>query len=290
MTERPEDRSGERRRMGPLGDGADEETHQASPAESDDSATRQMPTQQPAGRTEAASSEEGAGERRSSRNLRRASKAGEESSQGETRVIRPPGNTAGAATGQTRESAQQRSYFEAAEEREERLRDIYGGVDWLASFLGFVFAAVAGSVFAGIASLVLVPLGFSLNIGAGGGVTEITTLVLLAVLIFFTYLFGGYVAGRLARFDGGRNGAMAVVWGIVVGALLLALGGILPGGLFERVRGFLTDTVAPAFVGLLSAGLVGLAIAAGAILVAVLGGIAGGRLGSRYHTEIDRTT
>ncbi len=83
---------------------------------------------------------------------------------------------------------------------------------------------------------------------------------------------------------------MAVVWGIVVGALLLALGGILPGGLFERVRGFLTDTVAPAFVGLLSAGLVGLAIAAGAILVAVLGGIAGGRLGSRYHTEIDRTT
>lgn len=290
MTERPEDRSGERRRMGPLGEGEDEETRQGPPAESDDSATRRIPTQQPAGRTEATSPEEGAGERRSPRNLRRASRAGEESSQGETRVIRTPGNTAGAAAGETRESVQQRSYFEAAEEREERLRDIYGGVDWLASFLGFVFAAVAGSVFAGIASLVLVPFGFSLNIGAGGGVTEITTLVLLAVLIFFTYLFGGYIAGRLARFDGGRNGAMAVVWGIVVGALLLALGGILPGALFERVRGFLTDTVAPALVGLLDAGLVGLAVAVGAILVALLGGIAGGRLGSRYHAEIDRTT
>ena len=290
MTERPEDRSGERRRTGPLGEN-DEETLQGPSAgkpASDDEATRQIPAQQPPGRTERTQGSEDGGERRSSRNLRRASQAGEDGSgpgddDKETRVIRTPGS------GETRESSYPRGYFEAAEEREERLRDIYGGVDWLASFLGFVFAAVAGAVFSAIAALVLVPLGFSLNIGSGGA-TEITTLVVLAVLIFFTYLFGGYVAGRLARFDGGRNGAMSVVWGIVVGALLLALGGILPGALFQTVRDFLTGTIAPTLMNLLNSGLIGLAIVIGAVIVALLGGLAGGRLGSRYHTEIDRTT
>lgn len=288
MTERPGDSSGDRRRTGPLGEGDDEETRQGPPVDNDES-TRQIPTQQPAGRTEATGdSEEGTGERRSSRNLRRASQ-GEGGGDGETRVIRPPGNTAG-SSGDTRESSYPRGYFEAAEEREERLRDIYGGVDWLASFLGFVFVAVAGAVFTSIASLVLVPFGFSLDLGGVGGVTEITTLVILAVLIFFAYLFGGYVAGRLARFDGGRNGAMTVVWGIVVGALLLAVFGILPGALFDMVRNFLSENVTPVFLNLLDAGLVGLAVLAGALLMAFLGGIAGGRLGSRYHTEIDRTT
>lgn len=290
MTEKPEDRSGERRRTGPLGESDDETTRQppAEEAARGDEATRQIPAQQPPGRTEARDETEEGDGRRSSRNLRRASRAGGESDRSEsedkeTRVIRTPG------AGDTREAAYPRGYFEAAEEREERLRDIYGGVDWLASFLGFVFAAVAGGIFAAIAALVLVPLGFSLEIGSGG-VMEITTLVVLAVLIFFTYFFGGYVAGRLARFDGGRNGAMSVVWGIVVGALLLALGGILPGALFQTVRDFLTETIAPAVMGLLGSGIIGLAVIVGAIVVALLGGLAGGRLGSRYHAEIDRTT
>ena len=34
------------------------------------------------------------------------------------------------------------------------LRDMYGGVDWLASFLGFVFALVAGAIFSAVAGLV----------------------------------------------------------------------------------------------------------------------------------------
>ena len=295
MTERPEDTSGDRRRTGPLA-GDDEETRVETPTSNDES-TRRMPSQQPAGRTDASDSpEEGSGERRSSRNLRRAKPAKADSSDdAETRIAPAPaaasqGTRQGVNSGDTQENAYARGYFEAAEEREERLRDIYGGVDWLASFLGFIFVAVAGAIFAGIASLVLVPLGFSLDIVGVEGVAGITTLVILGILVFFSYLFGGYVAGRLSRFDGGRNGAMTVVWGTVVGALVLAVFGILPGALFQTVRDFLAENVTPVIVGLLDAGLIGLAIVVGAIIVAVLGGIAGGRLGSRFHTEIDRTT
>src|SRR5919107_1450339 len=144
----------------------------------------------------------------------------------ETRVIRGQGypDTTRAAT------PYPRGYFEEAEEREDRLRDMYGGVDWLASFLGFVFAMVLGAVFSALAGLVLVPFGITPYLSGGQiGASVITALALLGVLIFLTFFFGGYVAGRLARFDGGRNGAMVLVWMFIV-VLILALAVALLGG------------------------------------------------------------
>jgi len=96
--------------------------------------------------------------------------------------------------------------------REERLRDVYGGVDWLASFIGCVFALVCMSVLLLLISgLVLGPLGFTLDL-AGGQLdsTIITGLVILGLVLFLSYYFGAFEAGRLVRFDGGRNGAATV--------------------------------------------------------------------------------
>ena len=170
---------------------------------------------------------------------------------------------------------------------------MYGGVDWLASFLGFVFTVVAAAVFSLIAGLVLVPLGFPPALGGGEiGAAVITGLVLLGLLIFLTYFFGGYVAGRLARFDGGRNGAMLLVWSFVA-VLILALGagvfsGFLPSGVSSTV-GDLLDNLSSTVGDIAAAGAVGIAVAVGALLLALLGGFLGGRLGARYHTEIDRS-
>jgi hypothetical protein len=184
-----------------------------------------------------------------------------------------------------------RGYFEAAEEREDRLRDMYGGVDWLASFLGFVFAIVLAAVFSAIAGLVLVPLGFPPDLSGGQfGASVITGLALAGVLIFLTYFFGGYVAGRLARFDGGRNGAMVLIWTFVV-VLILSLvavvfSGFLPSG--AAGIGNIAHGAMSVAGNLAGAGIVGIVTAVAALLLALLGGFFGGRLGSRYHTEIDR--
>ncbi len=289
MTERPEERPEERRRTGPLGDDEETqvsneaETRQETSAEQDEGATRPIP---------ARSSEEEAPveeERRSSR-FRRSSRRNAETETGagdsETRVIRTPGSEA------TRtDSPYPRGYFEAADEREDRLRDMYGGVDWLASFFGFVFAVVAAAFFSLVAGLILVPLGFFLNIGAGAlGPAAITALVLVGILIFLTYFLGGYVAGRLARFDGGRNGAMTVLWSLVIGAVLLAVGGFLPGGFFQAIKNFIQENLLPTIGGLLDLGIIGLLSIVAALLIAVLGGFLGGRFGSHYHRDIDRTT
>jgi hypothetical protein len=184
-----------------------------------------------------------------------------------------------------------RGYLEAAEERHARLRDLYGGVDWLASFVGWIVAGVVLGFLSLIASVVLIPLGFTLDIGAEDlGATTITGLIIIGVLLFAGYFAGGYVAGRMARFDGGRNGAMVVVWGLLVSIVLGAAAAFLPGELFGAVQQFVAGTVVPAVGGLAGTGFVGLGILVGVLAVSLLGGFLGGRAGSNFHTRIDYTT
>src|SRR3712207_938151 len=286
MTDRPEDRPEERRRTGPLGDDA-EATRQEAPGETaGDEPTRQVPSGQP--------SDEGTGSSRETERIpqRPQGPPAGETEEKETRVIRTPPYQSQVGTAA---STYPRGYFEAAEEREERHRDMYGGVDWLASFLGFVFALVAGTLFSLVAGLVLAPLGVSLDLEGGEiGAAVITGLVLVAILVFLTYFFGGYVAGRLARFDGGRNGAMLLLWtGVTVLVLALVnavLSDFLPAGVSEGIGNLVQNNELSAIGGLSELGVVGVLIFAGALLVALLGGFLGGRLGSRYHAEIDRTT
>jgi len=261
MSERPEEGREERRRTGPLGD--EDETRQV-PTENRSEATRPVTTGKSPGR----SSQEDK----------------------ETRVIKSSQHpdTVRDAT------PYPRGYFEAVEEREDRLRDMYGGVDWLASFLGFVFSVVIASVFSAVAGLVLVPLGFPPEISEGQlGASVLTGLAVVGVLIFLTYFFGGYVAGRLARFDGGRNGAMVLAWTFIV-ALILALvavvfSGFLPAPASAGIVNLAQGT-ASAAGNLAGAGVAGIVVAVAALLLALLGGFLGGRLGSRYHTEIDQAS
>src|SRR5215210_5901492 len=270
MTDRPEEGREERRRTGPLGD--NDETRRV-PTENDPEATRQ-------GRS--------GGEEAESPETRRVPQGSSEEK--ETRVVRASGHpdtTRGA-------TPYPRGYFEEAEEREDRLRDMYGGVDWLASFLGLVFAIVLGAAFSAVAGILLVPFGLTPDLSGGQiGASVITGLALLGVLIFLTYFFGGYVAGCLARFDGGRNGAMILVWTFIV-VLILALAalvfsGFLPARAAESIANLVGRILSTAR-SLAGAGIVGIVTAVAAVLIALLGGFLGGRLGSRYHTEIDRAT
>jgi uncharacterized membrane protein len=117
---------------------------------------------------------------------------------------------------------------------------------------------------------------------------------LVGLLVFLAYFFGGYVAGRLARFDGGRNGAMLLLWsGVAVLVLALVnaiLVGFLPSVVSENINNFIQNDLLSTIGSLSQLGVVGVVVFVGALLLALLGGFLGGRLGSRYHAEIDRTT
>lgn len=265
MEDGPRDRTEERRRRGPLGgEGA-----------AGDEETRRVPLGKEAETRRQPGAEDTTGRQRK----------GEEDGP-ETRVIRTPG-----AEADDGEATYPRGYLEALDEREARLREVYGGVDWLASFIGCVIAIVSGGVLLGLSAAVLVPLGFTLNLeGQGIGAAAITGLVVVGVALFLAYLFGGYVAGRLARYDGGRNGAMTVAWAFALTLLVVAVGSFLPGPFFEVLQEFVQGSVLPAIGGLTEIGLAGAGIIVGALLLELLGGFLGGRLGNRYHTRINQTT
>jgi len=286
MEEGPRRRSDETR-GGPLSDeGSAEETRRVPLGGEGANAGRENEATRPLSPEEAAAERQSAPRRVSRGDYRSGDARSEEA---ETRVIRPEGGS----SGRTRDDAAPygRGYLEANEQRQSRLREVFGGIDWLASFIGCIIAIVSTAVLGLIAGLILGPLGFSLNLN----VTQLDTaaivgLVAVGLVLFLAYLFGGYVAGRLARFDGGRNGAVTVVWGLLLTGLLAVASFVLGTQIFGDLQQTVQNSVTPLVGDLTQAGLIGLAVLAGALLLELLAGFIGGRMGSRYHTKIDRTT
>ncbi|MDQ3910751.1 MAG: hypothetical protein M3305_03005 [Actinomycetota bacterium] len=283
MSDRPESRPENHRRRGPLGGEEDTgETTRRVPqggSSMGESPGGEEPTRQalPEGAERGPASSEGAS---------RETTTGEEDL--ERRIIRTTEESSG--TREDERMLSSRDYQETSEGREERLREVYGGVDWLASFVGCIFAIVCSGVLLALLGLVLAPLGFTLNLeGREVNTLLILGLVVLGFVLFVAYFLGGYVAGRLVRFDGGRNGAATVLWGTLLSIILAIFGSLLPGP-FSFIQDFMQYSVLPAISSLTETGLAGLAIIVGAILVEILGGFLGGRLGNGYHTRIDHTT
>ena len=277
MSDRPQDRPEDRRRRGPLGDEENTEENRPAPRSGgpggpngEGEATRQgSPGESGTGGPTRATDPEETAPRRTAEGV-----------DPETRVIRTSGGP---------------EHEAMLYSREERLREVYGGVDWLGSFIGCIFAVVCGTVLLLLLSgIVLAPLSFTLDLqGQEIGTAAIVGLVIVGLSLFLAYFAGGYVAGRLVRFDGGRNGAATVVWGILLGVIFgvfsFLLAGFLPGGISGALESFRESSVLPAANSLVGLGLLGVGIAVGALLLMLLGGFLGGSLGTRYHTRIDQT-
>ena len=116
------------------------------------------------------------------------------------------------------------------------------------------------------------------TIGLTGGIA-------LLVVLFLAYLAGGYVAGRMARFDGLRQGIAVWVIGLLVVIALAVLGAVL-GAQYNVLPQLNLPSIPLSGDTLTTAGIIaGIA----ALLVTLLGAVVGGKLGERYHRKIDRT-
>jgi hypothetical protein len=166
-----------------------------------------------------------------------------------------------------------------------RQRDEFGGVNWGASFFGWLVSV-------GIAALLT-----SLLVAAGAaiGLTEsdVTTSadeitleggVALVVVLVLAYYTGGYVAGRMSRFDGARQGLATWAIGMIVtGALALAA--VAFGDEYNVLEQLNLPALPVGDESLASGG----AIALAAFVVgSALAAMGGGKVGERYHRRIDR--
>jgi len=137
----------------------------------------------------------------------------------------------------------------------------------------------AGGVAIGLTQGVSVDeaVGSASGIGIGGGIA-------LLVVLFLAYLAGGYVAGRMARFTGAKQGVAVWVIGLVV-VLLLALAGLVFGSQYNVLAQLDLPRIPVDEGTATTAGIIALA----AVLAATLAGaILGGIMGTRYHRKVDR--
>jgi amino acid transporter len=190
-------------------------------------------------------------------------------------AVRPP-----ATPGTTRETMR---------EVRSRQREEFGGINWGAAFFGWLVAV-------GVAVLLT---GLLAAAGAAIGLTETTSdaadsaspetlsvagaVALLAVLAI-AYYCGGYVAGRMSRFDGARQGIGAWLIGLLI-TLALAVLAVVAGSEYNVVERANLPRLPVGPETLTTGGIVAsLAILAGTLMFAALGGVAG----ARYHHKVDR--
>lgn len=166
----------------------------------------------------------------------------------------------------------------------------FGGFNFGAAFFGWL---VANSVSVLLIAL-LTALGSAVTLTATENATEslannaasvgIAGGILLLLALAVAYYAGGYVAGRMSRFDGGRQGLGVWVMGIII-ALVLGLAGALLGANFNLLQQLNLPTL-PVNAGRLTTG--GLITLLAILAVSFLAAVCGGKVGERYHHKVDR--
>ena len=169
-----------------------------------------------------------------------------------------------------------------------RQRDEFGGINWGAAFFGWLVAVGMAAILIGILSAAGAAIGLTEISGqeATSSAEEISFVgaVVLLLVLAVAYYCGGYVSGRMSRFDGGRQGVGVWVIGLLVTILLAALGAVADSE--YNVLAKLELPRIPVDEGDLTTG--GIITLIAVVVLTVLAAMAGGKAGERYHRKVDR--
>ena len=171
---------------------------------------------------------------------------------------------------------------------------LHVGINWGAAFFGWIAAV----------GLAVILTAFVAAVGAAVGVTQGATLenaadqlsnqdpqtvgvigvILLAVIAFVSYYGGGYVAARMSRFDGARQGFAVWLWAIVV-AVVVAIVAAVAGARFDVLSTLNSFPRLPVGQGDLTfTGILALALL---LVITLMGAVLGGAAGMRYHRKLE---
>jgi hypothetical protein len=163
-------------------------------------------------------------------------------------------------------------------------RERFGGIDIPASLVGMLTALSTVIILAGLVGAAFGVVGYQTGLEQDAQDLSNGSLIGGVAILFVAYLIGGWAAGRIARYDGARNGFATGVWTLIFGAILAVLGAWAGAeyDVFQNVElpqwfdrdAFTTTAIASGI---------------GAIAAMFAGGILGGLWGERYHRRADTT-
>jgi hypothetical protein len=165
-----------------------------------------------------------------------------------------------------------------------RQRDEYGGINWGAAFFGWLVAVGLGVILIGLIAGAGAAVGLTQlsgtdteTIGLGGGIA-------LLVVLMIAYYAGGYVAGRMSRFDGARQGGGAWLMGLLITVLLGVVAAVL-GDQYNVLSRLNLPRIPIGSETLTTGGIIATVVV---LLGTLIAAVAGGKMGERYHRRIDR--
>jgi MFS family permease len=168
-----------------------------------------------------------------------------------------------------------------------RQREEFGGLNWGSAFFGWLVAVGIATLLTALLSAAGAAVGLTkaaTDTADDAGTVGIVGGVLLLAILLIAYYAGGYVAGRMARFTGPRQGLGVWIIGLIVTVILAAAGALL--GAKYNVLSQLNLPRIPIDEGTLSTGAL-IALAA-IVLGTLIAAIAGGKAGTHFHRKIDR--
>jgi hypothetical protein len=175
-----------------------------------------------------------------------------------------------------------------------REKERYGGVKVGSAFFGWLTATGT----AVLLTALVAGAGAAVGLGVAGSTDEAakaanqnaTTVglvgaIALIVIMLIAYYCGGYVAGRMARFNGARQGLAVWLWAVII-AIVVAIIAAISGAQFDILANVNAFPRIPINEGTLTTG--GIITVVLVALASLGGAILGGIAGMRFHRRVDR--
>jgi hypothetical protein len=175
-----------------------------------------------------------------------------------------------------------------------REKEQYGGIKFGSAFFGWLTATGTAVLLTALAAAAGTAVGVANNTDveevADQAASDPTTVglvggIVLLVVLFVAYYCGGYVAGRMARFNGAKQGLAVWLWAVII-AIAVAVLAAIAGDQFNvlgELNSFPRIPVAEGDV--TTGGIIALLVIA---LVSLAGAVLGGLAGMRFHRKVDR--
>ncbi|MFC8190674.1 hypothetical protein ACFUMH_03295 [Cellulomonas sp. NPDC057328] len=175
-----------------------------------------------------------------------------------------------------------------------REKEEYGGIKFGSAFFGWLTATGTAVLLTALVAAAGTAVGVANDTdvseaadqaASDPGSVGLVGGIVLAVVLFLAYYCGGYVAGRMARFNGAKQGVAVWLWAVII-AIAVAVLAAVAGDQFNVLGQLNSFPRIPIAEGdLTTAGVITLLVIAAVTLAgAVLGGLAG----MRFHRKVDR--
>jgi len=175
-----------------------------------------------------------------------------------------------------------------------REKERFGGIKVGSAFFGWLTATGMAVLLTALVAAAGTAVGLATNTDVNEAVNQaaqnqgtvgLVGIIVLLVILLLSYYCGGYVAGRMARFNGAKQGLMVWIWALIV-AVLVSILGLVFGQQFNVLANLNSFPRIPINEGQLTTTSIIAAVVVA--LVALAGAVLGGLAGMRFHRKVDR--